>query len=110
MTNAIVGKSDHLIEYLDSSFAKANRIRIIVSFLMESGTKLIVPLLKQAVDRGAEVQILTGTYMSITEPSAIYYLFDKLGDNLDIRFYNDKLRSFHPKAYICVMIRKLKYI
>ncbi|WP_028309584.1 hypothetical protein [Desulfitibacter alkalitolerans] len=90
MTNAIVGKSDHLIEYLDEAFAKADKIRIIVSFFMESGTKLITPLLKDALNRGAEVQIITGTYMSITEPSAIYYLFDKLGDNLNIRFYSDR--------------------
>ena len=41
-----------------------------------------------------------GRYMSVTEPSAIYYLIDKLDDKLDIRFYADSLRPFHPKAYI----------
>jgi len=38
--------------------------------------------------------------MSITEPSALYYLIDCLGDKVDIRFYAEQVRSFHPKAYI----------
>jgi len=67
---------------------------------MESGAKLIAPLLLEATKRGVPVKILTGRYMSVTEPSAIYYLVDKLGGRLDIRFYAENLRSFHPKAYI----------
>jgi len=100
MINAIVGKDDHLITYLSGAIARAEKIRLNVAFLMESGAKLIAPLLLEATNRGVPVKILTGSYMSVTEPSAIYYLVDKLGGRLDIRFYTENLRSFHPKAYI----------
>lgn len=100
MSNAIVGKNDHLITYITDSIAKAERIRFNGAFLMESGAKLIAPFLLEAAIRGVQVKILTGRYMSVTEPSAVYHLVDKLGESLDIRFYAENLRSFHPKAYI----------
>lgn len=100
MFNAIVGKDNHLITYLSGAIAKAEKIRLNVAFLMKSGAKLIAPLLLEATNRGVPVKILTGRYMSVTEPSAIYYLVDKLGSRMDIRFYAENLRSFHPKAYI----------
>ena len=100
MSNAIIGKNDHLISYLNLAINKARKIRFIVAFLMESGVKLLASQLREAALRGVEIKILTGIYMSVTEPSAIYYLIDKLGDSLDIRFFNDSLRSFHPKSYI----------
>jgi len=98
--NAIVGCNDHLLNYLNESLLKAKRIRFIVSFLLESGAKLISHQLQQAASKGVPVQILTGRYLSITEPSAIYHLFDTLGENLEIKFFTDNLRSFHPKAYL----------
>lgn len=35
----------------------------------------------------------------ITQPSALYLIKQKLGDRVDLRFYNEKERSFHPKSY-----------
>ena len=43
---------------------------------------------------------LTGNYLGITQPSALYLIKQKLGDRVDLRFYNEKERSFHPKSYI----------
>jgi superfamily II DNA or RNA helicase/HKD family nuclease len=100
MHNAITGYDDPLICHLARAIGMASRIRFNVAFMMESGAKLLAPVLHEAYLRGAEIKILTGRYMSITEPSAIYYLFHKFDDKLDIRFYSDNLRSFHPKAYI----------
>lgn len=100
MPNSIIGKDDHLITYLDESISEAKKIRFIVSFLMESGAKMIASHLQEAARRGVDIQILTGKYLSITEPSAIYYLIDKLGDQLDIRFFANNLLSFHTKAYL----------
>jgi superfamily II DNA or RNA helicase len=98
--NAIIGCNDHLLNYLNESLLKAKRVRFIVSFLLESGAKLISRQLQQAASKGVPIQILTGRYLSITEPSAIYHLFDTLGENLEIRFFTDNVRSFHPKAYL----------
>ncbi|NLJ85907.1 MAG: NgoFVII family restriction endonuclease, partial [Firmicutes bacterium] len=98
--DAILGPSDRLLEHLKWSIAKADRMRFAVAFLMESGTKLIGPSLRNAAKRGAQIQILTGTYLSVTEPSAIYHLLNLLGTSVDIRLFQDRSRSFHPKSYI----------
>lgn len=100
LNNAITGCNDHLLNYLNESLLRAKRVRFIVSFLLESGARLISRQLQQAANRGVPIQILTGKYLTITEPPAIYHLFDRLGDNLEIRFYTDNVRSFHPKAYL----------
>lgn len=93
-------KARYLYYQLKLSMASADRIDIIVSFLMESGVKLILNDLKNALDRGAEVRILTGNYLGITQPSALYLLKKGLEDRAEIRFYQNKNKSFHPKAYI----------
>ena len=85
---------------LKPCFYKAQRIDIIVSFLMESGVKLLVKDIKAAVERGARVRILTGNYLNITQPAALYMLRRELGDTVSVRFYNVPNKSFHPKAYI----------
>lgn len=85
---------------LRMSFRGAEKIDIIVSFLMESGVRMILNDLRIALDSGARVRILTGNYLGITQPSALYLLKKELGDRVDLRFYNDKSRSFHPKAYM----------
>lgn len=85
---------------LKMSIQLAKRIDIIVSFLMESGVRLILGDLKAALDRGASIRLLTGNYLGITQPSALYLIKKELGDQIDLRFYNHKERSFHPKAYI----------
>lgn len=85
---------------LKMSIRKAARIDIIVSFLMESGVRMILKDLKAALDRGVQVRILTGNYLGITQPSALCLIKKELGNRVDLRFYSDKKRSFHPKSYI----------
>lgn len=93
-------RSRFLYYQLKMSMLKANRIDIIVSFLMESGVRMILNDLKAALDRGVQVRILTGNYLGITQPSALCLIKKELGNRVDLRFYNDKKRSFHPKSYI----------
>lgn len=99
-TNCITGDNDHLIYRLREAFKKAKSIDIIVAFLMEPGVKLLKDDLKEAMARGVKIRILTGNYLNITQPQALYLLRDILGDEVDIRFYNVPNKSFHPKAYI----------
>ena len=102
-TDVMTGDRDkrmYLYYQLVRSMGKAKSIDIIVSFLMESGVRMLLNELENALDRGARVRILTGNYLGITQPSALYLLKHKLKDRVDIRFYNEKNRSFHPKAYI----------
>ncbi|MBD5513703.1 MAG: DEAD/DEAH box helicase family protein [Lachnospiraceae bacterium] len=93
-------RSRFLYYQLKISMKKAKRIDIIVSFLMESGVKMILRDLQEALDRGVQVRILTGNYLGITQPSALCLIKKELGNRVDLRFYNDRKRSFHPKAYI----------
>ena len=97
--NCIVGDSDYLVTKLKESLDKAVSIDLLVAFLMESGVRLIEEDLRKAVEKGIPVRILTGNYLNITEPSALYLLKDVLGDKVDLRFYNVTNKSFHPKAY-----------
>lgn len=92
-------REKYLFWQLEISMAHAKRIDLIVSFLMESGVKMLLPQLKQAQKRGVPIRILTGNYLGITQPSALYLLRSELGDQIDLRFYADSHRSFHPKAY-----------
>lgn len=85
---------------LKMSMSRADRIDIIVSFLMESGVRMILKDLQAALDRGVQIRILTGNYLGITQPSALYLIKKELGNRIDLRFYSEKGRSFHPKAYI----------
>ena len=93
-------KNRFLYYQLKMSMLKASQIDIIVSFLMESGVRMILKDLKAALDRGVPVRILTGNYLGITQPSALCLIKKELGNRVDLRFYNDKERSFHPKSYI----------
>jgi len=97
--NCIVGDSDYLVTKLKESLDKAVSIDLLVAFLMESGVRLIEEDLRKAVEKGIPVRILTGNYLNITEPSALYLLKDVLGEKVDLRFYNVTNKSFHPKAY-----------
>ena len=102
-TDVMTGDRDkrmYLYYQLVNSMKRADRIDIIVSFLMESGVKMLLKDLDQAMKRGAKIRILTGNYLRITQPSALYLIKHELGENVDLRFYSEKGRSFHPKSYI----------
>lgn len=99
-SNAITGDKNYLYYRLKESIKRAEQIDIIVSFLMESGVKLIIKDLKEALDRGVKIRILTGNYLGITQPWALRLIKWELEDKVDLRFYNVKNKSFHPKAYI----------
>ncbi len=89
-----------MVPHLKECIFRAQKIDIIVSFLMESGVRLLVNDFKDAVDRGAILRILCGNYLKITQPPALYLLKDMLEDKVDLRFYNVPNKSFHPKAYL----------
>ncbi|MCI9674911.1 MAG: DEAD/DEAH box helicase family protein [Lachnospiraceae bacterium] len=102
-TNVMTGDKNRnrfLYYQLKMSMSKASKIDIIVSFLMESGVRMILKDLEAALERGVQVRILTGNYLGITQPSALCLIKKELGNRVDLRFYNDKERSFHPKSYI----------
>lgn len=102
-TDVMTGGADrrmYLYYQLVQSLKRAESVDIVVSFLMESGVKLLLQELENTLKRGAKLRILTGNYLGITQPSALYLIKRKLGDQVDLRFYREKERSFHPKSYL----------
>ncbi|WP_026881450.1 phospholipase D-like domain-containing protein [Clostridium akagii] len=98
--SCITGDKNYFVNYLSEAFKNAKTIDIIVAFLMESGVRLLEKDLKLRKEKNIPLRILTGNYLNITQPQALYLLKDILGDQVDLRFYNQPNRSFHPKAYI----------
>lgn len=98
--NCITGDKDHLLDRLKIAIGNAKRVDIIVAFLMESGARLLEQDLKEIAKRNVPIRILTGNYLNITQPAALYLIKGALGDKVDLRFYNITNKSFHPKAYI----------
>ena len=81
-TDVMTGDRDRkmfLYYQLIRSIREAKQIDIIVSFLMESGVKLLLKDLENALNCGARIRILTGNYLGITQPSALYLIRQKLG-------------------------------
>lgn len=77
LTDAMTGGQDkrrQLYYQLIQSMKKAESVDIIVSFLMESGVKMILQELENTLKRGARIRILTGNYLGITQPSALYLI------------------------------------
>ncbi len=74
-----------------------DRIDIIVSFLKHSGLKLFYPIFDFCASNNIPVRIITSTYLSLTDPAALYELNAYFPNQ--VKIYNGTAPSFHPKAY-----------
>lgn len=107
------GTDDPFSRQLLPLFDRASEVAIVAAFVQESGLDRIAPQLHGALARGAQVRILTGDYLEITQASALKKLLDwqeasgvsEDGESqvgrLSVRVVeSQKLgRSFHPKSY-----------
>lgn len=82
---------------LKNHINSSDEIYMSVSFVRDSGLKLIINDLKRAKEQGKKIKILTSDYLNITEPNALYRLLQL--EDIKI-FKNNNNISFHPKAYI----------
>ena len=88
----------HLYDSLIEAIDQAEEIYIVAAFARKSGVALLVPAFRRALQRGAEIRLLIGDYLHITDPEALAQLIAL--DGLSVRFYRSGGRSFHPKAYL----------
>lgn len=91
--------TDNLADELIARVHTASGIYIMTSFIMESGVKLLAPHLKQAAERGAEVRMLAGDYLYITQPDGLRALCE-VDPRIEVRLWRSMGTSFHPKAYL----------
>ncbi len=93
------GEDDPLLPHLLACLDGARNVDIAVAFTMESGVRALDEHLRDVLDGGGRVRIVTGDYLGITEPRALLRLLDLQGD-LQLRAFESGGLSFHPKAYI----------
>lgn len=91
--------TENLADELIPSIQKASGIYILTSFVMESGVRLLAPYLKEAMDRGAEVKLLAGDYLFVSQPEALRALL-RIHPGIEARLWRSRGTSFHPKAYL----------
>ena len=97
----VTGGNDYFLPKLISDINSAKKIDITVSFIRQSGLRLILDALIDALERCVEMRILTGDYLNVTEPKALRHLLLLQESGADVRvFETQDGQSFHMKAYI----------
>lgn len=91
--------TSNLVNELKALSKDATQISWITAFAMKSGVKLMLETLQEAHGREADIQLLVGDYLSITQPDALLMLREAL-PNAEIRLFRTHGQSFHPKAYL----------
>lgn len=99
----IAGGNDPLLPHVRAHLDRSQRADFAVAFVLESGMELLQPHLVDLVDRGGQVRFLTGDYLGVTDPGALVALLDFANlypAAVDVRVFETRGGSFHPKSYI----------
>lgn len=91
--------TENLLTEMAREMKKASSIYILTSFVMYSGVRLLELYLKEAVERGAEVKVLAGDYLYVTQPDALQALLE-IDPRIEVRLWRSGGTAFHPKAYL----------
>jgi superfamily II DNA or RNA helicase/HKD family nuclease len=100
----VTGRDDPLLAHLVSHLADAVQVDINAAFVMTRGVALIEEHLRDVLQRGGRLRLLTGDYLGVTEPDALLQILDLRNpsrpDALEARVFESGGVSYHPKAYI----------
>ena len=91
-------KFQNFFKELKNQLRTTGKFYFTISFIRFSGLQLIINELKELEEKGIEGEIITSTYLNITEPKALEKLLEF--KNLKIKLYKGNKESFHTKAYI----------
>ncbi len=75
----------HLYDSLVEAIDQAEEVYIVAAFAQKSGVALLVLAFRRALQRGAEIRLLIGDYLHITDPEALAQLLAL--DGLSVRIY-----------------------
>ena len=92
--------TNNLFKQIREDIRNSSTIYILSSFIMRSGIDVIYNDLKFALQNGADVKVLTGDYLYVTQPQALLKLLTLQSDNLEIRLWQSNGIAFHPKSFI----------
>jgi superfamily II DNA or RNA helicase/diadenosine tetraphosphate (Ap4A) HIT family hydrolase len=99
-SNLSTGPDDPLLPRLAADLGRAVEADIAVAFALASGADLLLPHLKDLLERGGKLRLLTGDYLNVTEPVALSKFLDLQGRRLVRVFETRQSLSFHLKTYI----------
>lgn len=91
--------SVNMISELKKEILSADEVRLLVSFIRQSGINLMWPELRKLTASGRKLKIITSTYMAATEYKAIERLAKLPHTEIKIS-YNGEVDRLHAKAYI----------
>ncbi|WP_053959694.1 DEAD/DEAH box helicase family protein [Sulfobacillus thermosulfidooxidans] len=89
----------HLEQHITRLLHDAQGIYLLLAFMKSSGVQELLPALDVALKHQAEIKILTGDYLFITDPDALETLL-QLGAGIEMRMWLTSGETFHPKAYL----------
>ena len=109
------GEGDPFARHVFPLFNQATEITIVAAFVQESGLRRIRNALHGALARGANVRVVTGDYLEITQASALELLLDWQQTSVsnedeapvgrfearvvEVATLPGRARSFHPKSW-----------
>lgn len=93
------GTDDPLLPHFLAHLDRATGADLCVAFVRTSGLDLVLEHLRDLLDRGGRIRLLTGDYLDITEPEALLRLTDLAG-KLELRIFETLQVAFHPKGYL----------
>lgn len=96
----IVLHTSNLFQQIKEDMRNSTTIYILSSFIMQSGVEIIFEEMKEAAKMGADIKILTGDYLYVTQPIALAKLLTIEAENIEIRLWRSEGISFHPKSFI----------
>ena len=88
-------KNEKIIGTLRRELEECDEFIISVAFITESGVTMILEQLRSLNERGVKGKILTGDYLTFTQPKALKKLMEF--ENIDVRLVSEE--KFHAKGY-----------
>lgn len=88
-------KNEKIISTLRRELEECDEFIISVAFITESGVTMILEQLRSLNERGVKGKILTGDYLTFTQPKALKKLMEF--ENIDVRLVSEE--KFHAKGY-----------
>lgn len=76
----ICGGDDPLLPHLKAHLDRANAVDIAVAFTLDSGLRYLIEHFRDLLERGGRLRFVTGDYLDVTEPAALFRLLNLQGD------------------------------